>query len=96
MGLDLGRAEANVPINFTKDEINQYVKRFKSLDIDNKGYITVNDLRRYFKVSKETDPWCGNKLNPYLLGGLFHPYELNESIFNFRGAWCTFSFLFHF
>ena len=51
MGLDLGRAEANVPINFTKDEINQYVKRFKSLDIDNKGYITVNDLRRYFKVS---------------------------------------------
>ena len=51
MGLDLGRVEANVPINFTKDEINQYVKRFKSLDIDNKGYITVNDLRRYFKVS---------------------------------------------
>ena len=51
MGLDLGRAEANVPINFTKDEINQFVKRFKSLDMDNKGYITVNDLRRYFKVS---------------------------------------------
>ena len=50
MGLELGKAEANVPINFTKDEINQYVKRFKSLDIDNKGYITVNDLRRYFKV----------------------------------------------
>ena len=53
MGLDLGRAEANVPINFTKDEINQYVKRFKSLDIDNKGYITVNDLRRYFKVRRK-------------------------------------------
>jgi glycerol-3-phosphate dehydrogenase len=51
MGLDLGSGTANVPINFTKDEINMYVKRFKSLDYENKGFITVNDLRRYFKVS---------------------------------------------
>lgn len=50
MGLDLGSGASNVPINFTKDEINMYVKRFKNLDGDNKGYITVNDLRRYFKV----------------------------------------------
>jgi glycerol-3-phosphate dehydrogenase len=50
MGLDLGRVELDMPINFTKDEINAYAKRFKSLDVDNKGYITVNDLRRYFKV----------------------------------------------
>lgn len=54
MGLDLGSGASNVPINFTKDEINMYVKRFKNLDSDNKGYITVNDLRRYFKVS----PFC--------------------------------------
>lgn len=51
MGLELGSGASNVPINFTKDEINVYVKRFKSLDRDNKGYISVNDLRRYFKVS---------------------------------------------
>ena len=49
MGLDLGSGTANIPINFTKDEINMYVKRFKSLDYENKGFITVNDLRRYFK-----------------------------------------------
>jgi Ca2+-binding EF-hand superfamily protein len=55
MGLDLGSGASNVPINFTKDEINAYVKRFKSLDRDNKGYISVNDLRRYFKVSLVLD-----------------------------------------
>ena len=50
MGLNLKLQSQNVPINFTKEEINRYVARFKSLDHDNKGYITVNDLRRYFKV----------------------------------------------
>ncbi|XP_071101701.1 glycerol-3-phosphate dehydrogenase, mitochondrial-like isoform X2 [Haliotis cracherodii] len=50
MGLDIKKAsEMQAPINFTKDEINMYVKRFKGLDYDNKGYITINDLRRYFK-----------------------------------------------
>ncbi|XP_022325740.2 glycerol-3-phosphate dehydrogenase, mitochondrial-like isoform X1 [Crassostrea virginica] len=53
MGLDLGSGTSNIPINFTKDEINMYVKRFKSLDRDNKGYISVNDLRRYFKQTGE-------------------------------------------
>lgn len=51
MGLNLGTGSTNVPINFTKDEINAHAKRFKTLDTDNKGYITVNDLRKYFKVS---------------------------------------------
>lgn len=50
MGLELGSGVANIPINFTKEEINTYASKFKSLDTDNKGYITVNDLRRYFKV----------------------------------------------
>ncbi|XP_074650932.1 glycerol-3-phosphate dehydrogenase, mitochondrial-like isoform X2 [Tubulanus polymorphus] len=49
MGLELKALSQNVPINFTKDELNMYVKRFKMLDTDNKGYITVNDLRTYFK-----------------------------------------------
>ncbi|KAL3854156.1 hypothetical protein ACJMK2_013434 [Sinanodonta woodiana] len=53
MGLDLGKASMDVKINFTKEEINQYAKRFSSLDIDNKGFITINDLRRYFKKMGE-------------------------------------------
>ena len=51
MGLDLKDMGRNVPINFTMEEINLYSQRFRSLDTDNKGYITVNDLRNYFKVS---------------------------------------------
>ena len=35
-------------------------------------------------------------LNPHLLSGLFHPYQMDESISIFRGVWCMFSFLFHF
>ncbi|GFS27196.1 glycerol-3-phosphate dehydrogenase, mitochondrial [Elysia marginata] len=50
MGLDIKRlTEKDVPLNFNKDEINQFVRRFKSLDVENKGYISINDLRRYFK-----------------------------------------------
>ncbi|CAG5128768.1 unnamed protein product [Candidula unifasciata] len=50
MGLDIKRLTAkDVPLNFTKDELNHHVRRFKSLDVENKGYISINDLRRYFK-----------------------------------------------
>ena len=31
-------------------------------------------------------------LKPYLPSGLFHPYELDESICYLRGVWCSFSF----
>ena len=52
MGLDIKRlTEKDVPLNFTKEEINRFVHRFKSLDVENKGFISINDLRRYFKVS---------------------------------------------
>ena len=50
MGLDI-KQTSQAQLNFTKDEINQYVKRFKSLDMQDKGFITINDLRSYFKVS---------------------------------------------
>ena len=30
------------------------------------------------------------KINPYLRSGLFHSYQLDESISKFRGVWCTF------
>ena len=36
-----------------------------------------------------------NELNPHLPNGLSHPHQLDESIFHFRGVWCTFfQFLF--
>ena len=31
--------------------------------------------------------------NPYLPSGLFHPYQLDESISIFRGGWCIFFFI---
>ena len=32
--------------------------------------------------------------NPHLPNGLFHPYQLDESVSNFRNVWCTVSFFF--
>lgn len=54
MGLDIKHSMCTQQqLNFTKEEINQYVKRFKSLDFDNKGFITINDLRSYFEVGMD-------------------------------------------
>lgn len=51
MGLNLKyQMKTNVPINFSKDEISTYIKRFRSLDSSNKGYITHKDLKAFFKV----------------------------------------------
>ena len=33
--------------------------------------------------------------NPNLLSGPVHPYQLGESVSNFRGGWGTFSLLFY-
>jgi hypothetical protein len=52
MGLDLkDESKSTVPINFNKQEIETYIQRFRALDQGNKGYITINDLRAYFKVN---------------------------------------------
>jgi Ca2+-binding EF-hand superfamily protein len=51
MGLNLKYdMKTNVPINFSKDEISTYIKRFRSLDKSNKGFITHKDLKSYLKV----------------------------------------------
>ncbi|XP_021351671.1 glycerol-3-phosphate dehydrogenase, mitochondrial-like isoform X2 [Mizuhopecten yessoensis] len=72
MGLDLGTGSKNVPINFTKDEINVYVKRFKTLDHDHKGYITVNDLRKYFKK-------IGERVTEDQLHDILNEVDLNKN-----------------
>lgn len=45
------RAFEDAPLNLTKEEKDLAAKRFNKLDKDRKGYITINDLRRYFRVS---------------------------------------------
>ena len=50
MGMGLrDEARANAPINLSADETSFYVRKFREIDSSKKGYITVNDLRRYFK-----------------------------------------------
>lgn len=57
MGLNLKyQMKSNIPINFTKDEISTYIKRFRSLDTSNKGYITNKELKAFFKDSQEPIP----------------------------------------
>merc|ERR550519_1955055 len=50
MGKDLNKASRDsMPINLTKTEIADYVKIFNALDSDNKGFISINDIRRSLK-----------------------------------------------
>lgn len=57
MGLSLKyQMKQNVSINFSKDEIGTYIKRFRSLDKKNKGYITNQDLKFFFKSIQEPIP----------------------------------------
>lgn len=45
------QAVSDVPINLTKDEMKKAKEQFYQLDRDRKGHITVNDIRRHFRVS---------------------------------------------
>lgn len=45
------QAVSDVALNLTKAEMQSARERFNILDRDRKGHITVNDLRRHFKVS---------------------------------------------
>jgi hypothetical protein len=51
MGQMVNRASRDkIPINLTKEEINQYIKRFQIMDKERKGYVSINDIRRGLKV----------------------------------------------
>lgn len=51
MGLMINRQSRDkIPITLTKDEVQMYIKRFQVIDKDNKGYVSINDIRRGLKV----------------------------------------------
>ncbi|XP_063237646.1 glycerol-3-phosphate dehydrogenase, mitochondrial [Bacillus rossius redtenbacheri] len=50
MGQTVNRASRDkLPINLSKDEIQQSIKRFQIMDKDRKGYVSINDIRRSLK-----------------------------------------------
>ncbi|CAF3457758.1 unnamed protein product [Rotaria sp. Silwood1] len=53
MGLNLKRdMRRDVPINFTREEMSYYMKYFRQIDVKNKGFLTMTDLKRYLQSSK--------------------------------------------
>jgi hypothetical protein len=55
MGLNLKRdMRRNVPINFTREEMSYYMKHFRQIDVENKGFLTLSDIKRHLQVSKFT------------------------------------------
>ncbi|OWA51719.1 Glycerol-3-phosphate dehydrogenase, mitochondrial [Hypsibius exemplaris] len=65
MGRSVQAESRNVPINFSVEEINKYLAQFKVLDKENKGYITLPDIRRQLKShgDKVTDIHLHEVLN---------------------------------
>jgi Ca2+-binding EF-hand superfamily protein len=52
MGLNLKREmRRNVPIYFTREEMSYYMKYFRQIDVENKGFLTLNDIKRYLQVN---------------------------------------------
>lgn len=54
MGLNMKRhMRQNVTIDLTKEEIAYYMEYFRHIDVENKGFMTLNDIRRYLQVKKK-------------------------------------------
>ncbi|XP_073847461.1 glycerophosphate oxidase 1 [Musca autumnalis] len=50
MGLMVNRATKDrIQIKLSKEEIQTYIKRFQLIDKENKGYVSINDIRRALK-----------------------------------------------
>ncbi|EFX83484.1 hypothetical protein DAPPUDRAFT_187868 [Daphnia pulex] len=55
MGQQVNRQSRDkIPINLSREEISNYIKRFQALDHDKKGYISINDIRRGLKRQGES------------------------------------------
>ena len=80
----------------------------KDINIDQVYVVCVvlyaKPKQRYFEVSEISKTAyvliqkiaALSNFNPHLPSGPVHPYQLDESISNFRGVWCTFPFLLYF
>nr|CDS16931.1 glycerol 3 phosphate dehydrogenase [Echinococcus granulosus] len=53
MGLAMKRTKT-VPANFSPEEVENIRKQFSSIDVDGKGYITLNDLHKFFAKQGES------------------------------------------
>lgn len=54
MGLNLKSNVGSMSVDtLNEDEVELYTKRFRALDLDSKGFITISDLRKYFKKTGE-------------------------------------------
>ncbi|KAM3187915.1 hypothetical protein ACTXT7_001321 [Hymenolepis weldensis] len=49
MGLGMKRNK-EVLVNFTEDEKKKIISQFESIDVEKKGFITLNDLRNFYKA----------------------------------------------
>ncbi len=64
MGKGANRAVRDAaPISLSKTEIGEYLKRFKSLDAGNKGFVSVNDLKNSLKVTQLHSLWAPSHLS---------------------------------
>ena len=49
---------------------------------------TLLETESFIKIEYDSEKFA---FNPHLPSEPVHPYQLDESISNFRGVWCTFS-----
>ena len=56
--------------------------------------LTTCDIYQILTTALSHLPCTYMRFNPYLPTGLFHTYQLYESISNHRSVWCTFFVLF--
>ncbi|XP_037048717.1 glycerol-3-phosphate dehydrogenase, mitochondrial isoform X1 [Bradysia coprophila] len=67
MGQLVNRASRDkIPINLSKDEIQLYIKRFALIDKENKGYVSINDIRRGLKSDGSNIDISGEELHEIL------------------------------
>lgn len=65
MGHNVNRASQDrIPINLTKQEVETYRKRFQAIDMEKKGYVSINDIRRSLERFGEKVP--GEQLHEIL------------------------------
>lgn len=84
MGRSVQAESRNVPINFSVEEINRYLSQFKLLDKENKGYITLPDIRRSLRVCCSRDFLLFQEASSV---GSFRNMENRSRICSFTKSW---------